>query len=212
MEYILILALAVFLMSSASHRDSSIIPKRQASAPQTQTQNVERPVSAAAPRSTLYAAKGPGGYEATDPARLRVFIRKYQKKAPEYQVDTMANTVIKYGKVYDVDPKLMAALIARESGFDPRATSATGAMGLGQIKSFHYTKLGIEDPYNIEQNTKGVALLLRELMNKWSSHARPVDMALAEYAEGMTALADKIYESKTQRYIDDIYTYRKEME
>ncbi len=212
MEYILILALAVFLMSSASHRDTVLAPKRVEPSSRSQRQTVPPSSYTAVPLADNVQTSTVGGYEQSDAAHIRDFIRKFQKKAPEYQIDTMANAVIRYGKVYDVDPKLMAALIARESGFDPKAASATGAMGLGQIKSFHYARLGITDPYDIDQNTKGTAMLMRELLNKWSAHSRPVDMALAEYTEGMTALADKTYGAKTQKYIDDIYTYKKQME
>jgi soluble lytic murein transglycosylase-like protein len=201
MEYFLVLALALFLLTSASNRTTSIAPRATEVSPPARVQNVQ-PVN---------SSNKSWAYEQVDAGKLRAFIRKFQPKYQEYQVDTMANTIIKNGKIYDLDPKLVAALIARESGFDPKATSSTGAMGLGQIKSFHFTRLGITNPYDVEQGTKGVSIMLRELLNKWAQDPKPMDMALAEYREGMTALKDGAYKPETQKYIDEIHKLRSEL-
>ena len=207
MEYFLILALALFLLTSASDRTTSVAPKATELSPPARVQNVQ---TAQTPQMEN-SSNGSWAYEQVDAGKLRAFIRKFQPKYQEYQVDTMANTVIKNGKLYDLDPKLIAALIARESGFDPKVTSSTGAMGLGQIKSFHFTRLGITNPYDVEQGTKGVSIMLRELLNKWSQNPKPLNMALAEYKEGASALSDKTYKPETQKYIEEILKLRSEL-
>ena len=122
------------------------------------------------------------------------------------------NIIIKYGKTYNVDPKLMAGLIARESSFNPRAKSTSNAMGLGQIKAFHFKTLGITDPYNPEQNIKGVAILLKDLLEKWKGHNERITWTLASYKEGHNGIVrNKKYTPGTEIYINDIKGFMKDM-
>ncbi len=65
-------------------------------------------------------------------------------KTTEKELRLISVELDKASKAFDVDPKIMLAVFAHESGgFNPRATSHTGAGGLGQltgiaIKQVHY--------------------------------------------------------------------------
>ncbi|MBU0580618.1 MAG: lytic transglycosylase domain-containing protein [Candidatus Margulisbacteria bacterium] len=196
MEYVVIVILAIFLLTSASQRDT-----RQ---PQ---KNI-----AVKPQSTTFQYKRPWGYENIDSWRLKEFIKKFQPSSQDYQIEIMANAIIKNAKLYDVDPKLIAGLIARESSFNSNAKSATGALGLGQIKPFNFADLGITDAFNPDQNIKGVAIMLKDLLDKWQGHTQQVEMALASYTEGYNGVKrNNSYKYETKLYVEAILKYRQDL-
>ena len=67
-------------------------------------------------------------------------------------MNEIAYWIDEYASKEDIDPMLVAALIDRESSFNKRAVSKTGAKGLGQIKDFNFKSLEINDPYDVKQN------------------------------------------------------------
>src|SRR6185295_1197790 len=78
------------------------------------------------------------------------------------------------GQKYNVDPKLIAALVQTESGGDPGAYNAEfGATGLGQQIPATAKALGI-DPKDPAQSIEGVAKLLNENLNRYGSPEQAV--------------------------------------
>lgn len=78
------------------------------------------------------------------------------------------------GQKYNVDPKLIAALVRTESGGDPNAYNAEfGATGLGQQIPATAKALGI-DPKDPAQSIDGVARLLNENLNRYGSPEQAV--------------------------------------
>jgi soluble lytic murein transglycosylase-like protein len=66
---------------------------------------------------------------------------------------------------YGIDPKLLHALVAVESAFQPRAVSKAGAVGLTQLMPPTAAELGVVDPFDAEANLFGGAdYLARQLM------------------------------------------------
>lgn len=125
----------------------------------------------------------------------------------------IAQAIVDYSRTYSVDPKLIAALIARESGFNRYAVSATSARGLGQIKDFNYEALGITDPFDIRQNVSGTVAYFTQMRKNWAGHAEVNTMALASYYQGYSSVrASRRLARKTRAYVRDIlreYTYLK---
>ena len=55
----------------------------------------------------------------------------------------------------DKEAEIYLALIKVESNFDPNVVSSAGAKGLMQLMPENCKALGVEDPFNIEQNIEG---------------------------------------------------------
>lgn len=84
-----------------------------------------------------------------------------------------------------VDPKLLGALAWSESGFDPRATSRAGAVGLVQLMPATARGLGVEDRTDPAQSLRGGATYLRQQLDAFGGDPR---LALAAYNAGPTAV------------------------
>ena len=108
----------------------------------------------------------------TDLGTIKSFISKVFDKIKPDEVNQISTSLVNAGKKFNVDPKLSAALIARESGFNKEAISSTGARGLGQIKDFNFPSLSIEDPHDIDQNVSGTTQYIRTMMDRWGEKKR----------------------------------------
>jgi len=88
------------------------------------------------------------------------------------------------GARYHVDPALIEAIVANESGFDSRAISPAGAQGLMQLMPATANALGIADAYDPAENIRGGARYLRGLLDRFGR----VDLAVAAYNAGPNAI------------------------
>lgn len=69
-----------------------------------------------------------------------------------------------FGRKYNLDPRLIMAVVQKESGGNPRARSGAGARGLMQLMPGTARELGVTDSYNARQNMDGGARYLKQLM------------------------------------------------
>jgi hypothetical protein len=68
---------------------------------------------------------------------------------------------------HGIAPNWLQAVVQGESGFNPRATSPKGAMGLGQLMPATARMLGVKDPYDPVQNIEGSASYLAQLRTQF---------------------------------------------
>ena len=134
------------------------------------------------------------------------FITQKYTRIPSGDAELIARNLVSYGKEIKVDPKLGAALMARESAFNKVAISSTGAKGLGQIKDFNFKSLNIENPYDIQQNTRGTLSYIKYQLNQWKTESKKTSLALASYFKGYSAVSktNKMVDSTTKNYVKDI--------
>jgi len=84
-----------------------------------------------------------------------------------------------------VEPNLLRAVIVVESGFNSRAVSKRGAVGLMQLMPATAARFGVSNRYDPQQNVRGGALYLGLLINRFRQNVR---LALAAFNAGEDAV------------------------
>ncbi len=84
-----------------------------------------------------------------------------------------------------VEPNLLRAVIVVESGFNSRAVSKRGAVGLMQLMPATATRFGVSNRYDPRQNVRGGARYLGFLINRFRQNVR---LALAAFNAGEDAV------------------------
>jgi hypothetical protein len=108
---------------------------------------------------------------------------------------------------YQIDPALVKAIIMAESGYNPRAISKKGAIGLMQLMPETAQELNVEDIFNPKNNIDGGVRYFKQLMNQFSGDLK---LALAAYNAGSKAVRQ--YKGvppfkETQHYIKKVFKY-----
>lgn len=67
------------------------------------------------------------------PEKIKKYIAKTNKKLTQEEVNEYTRLILHYSKLYDIDYKLVTAIISQESKFKANAKSRVGALGLMQI-------------------------------------------------------------------------------
>jgi soluble lytic murein transglycosylase-like protein len=89
------------------------------------------------------------------------------------------------GKSAGVEPNLLRAVIVVESGFNSRAVSKRGAVGLMQLMPATAARFGVSNRYDARQNVRGGARYLGFLINRFRQNVR---LALAAFNAGEDAV------------------------
>jgi len=128
--------------------------------------------------------------------------------------------VVGHAKNYELDAALVAAVIYRESKFDAKARSSSGAVGLMQLLpdtakgialntgGHRFVVSDLEDP---EINVRYGAFYLRRLIRKYGE----VPLALAAYNAGQAnvdeweAAGEEIGFPETRQYVDEVLELQK---
>lgn len=112
----------------------------------------------------------------------------------------IATTIVQTSDTANIDPKLIAAIIAVESQFDHRAAHGS-SQGLGQLTRATARGVGVSDPFSITQNVQGTTQYFQNLMGFWRNHPQQIKMALASY---LTGPARASLTGRSKRYVDRV--------
>jgi hypothetical protein len=130
-----------------------------------------------------------GGFDPQ--ARIREIFVPYKKaiarfnpKLKDDQLNAITNSILAFSWNYQVDPRLVVAIILTESGFKPNATSRVGAMGLGQLMPGTARGMGVADAYDPVQNIEASTRLIRGHLERYGD----IQLALSAYNAGPGAV------------------------
>jgi hypothetical protein len=87
---------------------------------------------------------------------------------------------------HGLDPDLVDAVVRVESGYNPRAVSRKGAMGLMQLMPATAKRLNVRNPFDPEQNVRGGVREFSRLVRRFHGN---LPLALAAYNAGENAVA-----------------------
>lgn len=98
---------------------------------------------------------------------------------------TFADIIQEASAKYGVDQNVISAVINQESSFNPKAVSSCGAEGLMQLMPSTARSLGVQDPFNAEQNIMAGTCYLKQKLDEFNGN---LPMALAAYNAGSGAV------------------------
>jgi hypothetical protein len=99
---------------------------------------------------------------------------------PQYR-----EAILRSAARWNVSPGLLAAQLMAESGFNPRAVSPAGALGIAQFMPATARSYGLRDPFDPVASIDAQAHLMSDLLRQFHS----VPLALAAYNAGSGAVA-----------------------
>ncbi len=106
---------------------------------------------------------------------------------------------------YDLSTELLRGVIRAESNFEVRAVSRAGAQGLMQLMPETARELGVDNPFDINQNIDGGARYLRKMLDKFGGD---IKLALAAYNAGPGAVEKYGGQippyRETEQYVDKV--------
>ena len=140
-----------------------------------------------------------------------------------HQYDTL---IVRISRTHDIDPRLVAAMIWKESRFRPHDVGKAGEIGLMQVtdvvgyewaQAQNVKNFVKHDLFNPETNIKVGTWYLAKAINYWNRYSDAIPFALAEYNAGRSnakrwsknasdsiAFCENITYPTTKRYIKDI--------
>jgi soluble lytic murein transglycosylase len=128
---------------------------------------------------------------------------RYRRVPMHWQYDGLIGLA---ARQHQVQPALVKAVIAAESNFDPHAVSHKGAQGLMQLMPGTAEALGVDDPFQPEDNVDGGTRYLRALIERYGD----LERALAAYNAGPSAVdrhrGVPPY-AETRAYVQRVMTY-----
>jgi soluble lytic murein transglycosylase-like protein len=117
---------------------------------------------------------------------------------------TIADAIRREARSAGLDPLFLTALIQIESGFDPKAVSVSGALGLGQLMPSTAQGLGV-DATDVKDNVRGCARMIGGLVQRYSHRADGKALALASYNAGPTLVAQTLRVPSYDETVNYVY-------
>lgn len=134
----------------------------------------------------------------------RILDSSMHSNGEEVSTEEVNELINAYSQKNGLDSDFVRAVVKQESGFNEHATSRCGAAGLMQLMPGTAKSLGVDDPYDAEENVKGGTKMLANLLKTYGGNK---ELALAAYNAGGGAV--KKYGGippygETQRYVKNV--------
>ena len=133
-----------------------------------------------------------------------------ERRAPATRTVAAGNfgpIISRHAAAFRLEEALVRAVIKAESGYNPRAVSKKGALGLMQLMPDTAKLMKVGDPLDVEENIRGGSRYLRLMLDEFNGD---LDLALAAYNAGPNAVRRHggipPYE-ETRTYVDRVKTY-----
>ncbi|WP_342590512.1 transglycosylase SLT domain-containing protein [methane-oxidizing endosymbiont of Gigantopelta aegis] len=140
---------------------------------------------------------------------IKTTIRKYKSKRVRTSLAAKKKKysaiIAKAASKYQLDEKLLHAVIQTESAYNPAAVSPKGAVGLMQLMPETAKRYGVKNRKDAWQNIEGGARYLKDLLTMFNSNLK---LAVASYNAGEGAVMK--YNNKippypeTQNYVKQV--------
>jgi soluble lytic murein transglycosylase-like protein len=142
-------------------------------------------------------------YARIDPPRSLII---YSRNRPAASVHTYDQLIRSASQRHGVPAAMVKAVIHAESGFDPRAVSPKGAMGLMQLMPATARRMGVAQPFQARENVQGGARYLRSLHDRYGSWtytlaAYNAGPSAVDYYRGVPPFAE------TRQYVKRVLSY-----
>jgi soluble lytic murein transglycosylase-like protein len=98
-------------------------------------------------------------------------------------------TITDISNKYGVDPELVEALVAVESGFNTHAISPKGARGLMQLMPATAKRYGMKNEQELHIPAKNIDMGVRHLKDLLNLHNGQISLAIASYNAGQGAVS-----------------------
>jgi len=137
---------------------------------------------------------------------LRIDISMIRPKDIAKSISSWKHYVKRYSSQYGVDPDLVYAIIYAESKGDPLVISRTGAQGLMQIMPVTADFMGINNPFDPEQNIEaGVKYISWLLKNSGINNEAYL---LWAWNAGPSMISKKIIPGETMEFIIEVLSVK----
>jgi hypothetical protein len=124
-------------------------------------------------------------WEEPDPKAVLSQSRPTVRNVDPVQQELIAEHIREMAHRYGVSEALIAAVIAVESEYNPRAVSRKGAQGLMQLMPETASSLRVNDPFDPRTNIEAGVRHLRRLMDRFDNN---LPLVLAAYNAGEQAV------------------------
>jgi hypothetical protein len=136
-------------------------------------------------RAEVKITVGPDGRKVIYNESLAQRARRFSSRLLPVPDTDLEPLIARRSEEQNLDPNLVRAVIQAESGYNRKALSNKGAMGLMQLMPETASLLKVRNPFDADENLRGGTAYLRSLIDRFAGR---VELAVAAYNAGPGAV------------------------